>query len=135
MKEPQARPIHHRKRDSIEAHLTMVFAALAVSRRIEEPTGWSIRKIVKTARRYRTIDRALTRGRRLRGIPPLSADAEGKLTDQDDSAAGIEASAGLNAAHPAGPCDDGRRRLRRAHVDSFWTAPRWPQSGLTQDQH
>jgi hypothetical protein len=51
----QARPIYHRKRESIEAHLTIVFAALAVSRWIERRTGWSIRKFVKTARRYRTI--------------------------------------------------------------------------------
>jgi hypothetical protein len=52
----QARPIYHRKRDSIEAHLTIVFAALAVSRWIEARTGWSTRKFVKTARRYRTIE-------------------------------------------------------------------------------
>jgi hypothetical protein len=52
----QARPIYHRKRDSIEAHLTIVFAALAVTRWIEARTGWSIRKFVKTARRYRTIE-------------------------------------------------------------------------------
>jgi hypothetical protein len=51
----QARPIYHRTRDSIEAHLTIVFAALAVSRWIETATGWSIRRFVKTARRYRTI--------------------------------------------------------------------------------
>jgi transposase len=51
----QARPIYHRKRDSIEAHLTVVFAALAVSRWIEHRTGWSIRKFVRTARRYREI--------------------------------------------------------------------------------
>jgi hypothetical protein len=51
----QARPIYHRKRDSIEAHLTIVLAALAVSRWIEHATGWSIRKFVKTARRYRII--------------------------------------------------------------------------------
>jgi Transposase DDE domain len=50
-----ARPIYHHKRDSIEAHLTIVFAALAVSRWIEDTTGWSIRKLVKTARRYRTV--------------------------------------------------------------------------------
>ena len=43
-------------RDSIEAHLTIVFAALAVSRWIEHQTGWSIGKFVKTARRYRTIE-------------------------------------------------------------------------------
>ena len=51
----QARPVYHRKRDSIEAHLTVVFAAMAVSRWIEHATGWSIRRFVKTARRYRTI--------------------------------------------------------------------------------
>ena len=51
----QARPIFHHKRESIEAHLTVVFAALAVSRWIEAHTGWSIKKFVKTARRYRTV--------------------------------------------------------------------------------
>jgi transposase len=51
----RARPIYHRKRDSIEAHLTIVFAALAVTRFIEGRTGWSIRKFVRTARRYRTV--------------------------------------------------------------------------------
>src|SRR6516165_10654665 len=52
----QARPIYHHKRDPIEAHLTIVFAALAVSRWIEHQTGWSIRRFVRTARRYRTIE-------------------------------------------------------------------------------
>ena len=50
-----ARPIYHHRRDPIEAHLTIVFAALAISRFIEDRTGWSIRKFVRTARRYRTI--------------------------------------------------------------------------------
>jgi hypothetical protein len=52
----QARPIYHHQRDSIDAHLTVVFAALAVSRWIEDHTGWSIKKFVRTARRYRTIE-------------------------------------------------------------------------------
>src|SRR3954452_118123 len=52
----QARPIYHHQRDSIDAHLTIVFAALAVSRWIEDSTGWSIKKFVRTARRYRTIE-------------------------------------------------------------------------------
>ena len=52
----QARPVYHRTRDSIEAHLTIVLAALAVSRWIEAATSWSIRKFVKTTRRYRTIE-------------------------------------------------------------------------------
>jgi len=48
----KARPIYHRKRESIDAHLS---AALAVTRFIEARTGWSIKKFVRTARRYRTI--------------------------------------------------------------------------------
>lgn len=43
----KARPIFHRKRDSIEAHLTIVFASLAIGRRIEAKTGVSIKKLVK----------------------------------------------------------------------------------------
>ena len=50
-----ARPIYHHKRASIQAHLTIVFAALAVSRLLEERTGYSIRKFVRTVRRYRTV--------------------------------------------------------------------------------
>ena len=47
----QARPVYHHKRESIEAHLTIVFAALAVSHWIEHQTGWSIKIFVRTARR------------------------------------------------------------------------------------
>jgi transposase len=50
-----ARPIYHHKRESIDAHLSVVFTALAITRLIEEATGWSIRKFVRTARRYRTV--------------------------------------------------------------------------------
>jgi Transposase DDE domain len=50
-----ARPIYHHKRESIDAHLTIVFAALAVSHLIEKRTGWSIKKFVRTTRRYRTV--------------------------------------------------------------------------------
>jgi hypothetical protein len=52
----QARPIYHHKRESIAAHLAIVFAALAVSHWIETTTGWSIKKFVRTVRRYRTIE-------------------------------------------------------------------------------
>jgi hypothetical protein len=49
----QARPgrltIYHHRRESIEAHLSIVFAAVVVSRPIEARTGWSIRKFVRTA--------------------------------------------------------------------------------------
>ena len=50
----KARPIFHRKRDPIEAHLTVVFAALAIGRRIECQTGLSIKQFVKLLRPYRS---------------------------------------------------------------------------------
>jgi Transposase DDE domain len=51
----RARPIYHHKRDSIEAHLTIVFAALAVSRWLERRTTWSVKKLITSLRRYHTI--------------------------------------------------------------------------------
>jgi transposase len=44
----RARPIYHHKPDSIEAHLSIVFAALAISQLIERSTGWSIARLVKS---------------------------------------------------------------------------------------
>ena len=68
----RARPIYHRKRDSIEAHLSVVFAALAVTRFIEDRAGWSIKNFVRTARRYRTVRSAPG----TRSSPPQPATRE-----------------------------------------------------------
>ena len=62
-----ARPVFHRLRDSIEAHLTIVFAALAVSREAQARTGLSINKIVKTLRPLRTA--TITVGDRQIAVP------------------------------------------------------------------
>jgi transposase len=43
----KARPIFHQKRDSIEAHLTICFGALAISMYIQEKTKISIKKFVQ----------------------------------------------------------------------------------------
>ena len=51
----RARPMFHHTRDAIEAHLTIVFAALAVARHLQEATGLSIRKIVQTLRPLQQI--------------------------------------------------------------------------------
>ena len=51
----QPRPIFHDERESIEAHLTVAFAALALTRHIEASTGWSIKKFVNNTRRYREV--------------------------------------------------------------------------------
>lgn len=50
----KARPVFHRKRDAIEAHLTIVFTGLAVSRRLEKLTGLSIKRIVNILRPIRS---------------------------------------------------------------------------------
>jgi len=75
----RARPIYHHKRDSIEAHLTIVLAALAVSRLIERSTEWSIARFVKTLRRYHTVtiragDQTVT------AADPLPSDAQLAIT-------------------------------------------------------
>jgi len=74
----QARPVYHHQRDSIEAHLTIVFAGLAVSRWIEARTGWSIRKFVRTARRYRTIE-IQAGGHAITAADPLPDELRGAL--------------------------------------------------------
>ena len=52
----RARPVYHRKRDSIEAHLTVVFAALAVTGSSRTGPAGRIKQFVRTARRYRTVE-------------------------------------------------------------------------------
>lgn len=50
----KARPIFHYKRDSIEAHLTIVLAALAIGKKIERRTGMSIKRFVNNLRPIRS---------------------------------------------------------------------------------
>jgi hypothetical protein len=42
----QARPIYHHWRDSIEAHLSIMVTAMAVSHYIEAQNGWRLKKFV-----------------------------------------------------------------------------------------
>jgi hypothetical protein len=74
-----ARPVFHRLRDSIEAHLTIVFAALAVSREAQARTALSINKIVKLLRPLRTATIAL--GPRQINIPPRIPDDAQRVLD------------------------------------------------------
>jgi Transposase DDE domain len=50
----QARPMFHRQRDAIDAHLTIVFTALAVAHAIQQRTGLAIGKVVKQLRPLRS---------------------------------------------------------------------------------
>ena len=80
-----ARPMFARTRDAIDAHLTIVFAALAVSRTVQNRTGLSIRRFLRTLRPLRsaTIE--------INGVintfaPAIEPDVEAVLTalDQPD---------------------------------------------------
>ena len=56
-----------------------MFAALAVGRLVEERTGWSIRRFVRTARRYRTVQ--IRAGQHiLTAEDPIPADLREALT-------------------------------------------------------
>lgn len=54
-----ARPMFHRTRDAIEAHLTIVFTALAVAREVQHRTGLSIRNVVRQLRPLRSATIAI----------------------------------------------------------------------------
>lgn len=73
-----ARPIFHRIRDSIEAHLSIVFAALAISRAAQAATGLSIKKILTTLRPLRSATITVS-GHQLTAQPRIPADAQDVL--------------------------------------------------------
>jgi Transposase DDE domain len=83
----RARPIYHHKRDSIEAHLTIVMAALAVSQWLERHTSWSIKKLVKALRRYRSIA-VQTGDHILHAGTPLDDDTRAAVRAIKNAAAG-----------------------------------------------
>ena len=61
-----ARPMFVRKRDAIEAHLTIVFTALAVARETQNRTGLAIRNVIRQLRAALGDDRGQ---RRRPGLP------------------------------------------------------------------
>lgn len=70
----QTRPVFHRKRDSIEAHLTIVFAALAVARYLQDRTGVTIKKLVQTLRPLKSVTITIA-GQQVTAKPRLNAHA------------------------------------------------------------
>jgi hypothetical protein len=71
----RARPMFHHQRDSIEAHLTVVFCALAVARHLQEITGISIKKLIQTLRPLRTVTIDVN-GHELTAAPTIHADTQ-----------------------------------------------------------
>lgn len=74
----RARPIFARTRDSIEAHLTIVFTALAVSREVQNRTGLSLRRVLRALRPLRSATVEIN-GTAMTLAPGLSPDEEALL--------------------------------------------------------
>lgn len=51
----RARPILHRERDAVEAHLTVVFTALAINRYLYAKSGISLKKLIQSLRPSRDV--------------------------------------------------------------------------------
>ncbi|MBK8470605.1 MAG: IS1634 family transposase [Actinomycetales bacterium] len=78
----KARPIFHHTRESIEAHLTIVFTALAVAHHLQNQTGMSIKKIVRTLRPLQQITLTIA-GHEHTAADPLTDPAREILTATD----------------------------------------------------
>ena len=71
----RTRPIFHRTRDAIEAHLTVVMASLAVARHLQDTTQTSIKKIIRTLKPIQTID-ILIAGHPYTATDPITPQAQ-----------------------------------------------------------
>ncbi|MDO4901741.1 hypothetical protein [Actinomyces sp.] len=74
----RARPIFHHQRDFIEAHLTMVMAALAVARYLQDATSMSIKRIIHTLKPIHTAQIHLA-GQTIIASHPLTPQAQTML--------------------------------------------------------
>jgi hypothetical protein len=75
----RARPMFHHTRDAIEAHLTIVFTALAVSREAQNRTGLAIRNLVRQIRPLRSATIAINGTQQ--ALPPAIPDDKQKILD------------------------------------------------------
>jgi hypothetical protein len=74
----RARPMFHHTREAIEAHLTIVFTALAVSREVQNRTGLAIRNVVRQLRPLRSATVAIN-GVQQTFPPAIPADKQALL--------------------------------------------------------
>ena len=70
----RARPVFHHQCDAIEAHLTVVMAALAVARHLQETTGISIKRIIRTLKPLQDVTINLN-GHKITAQPQITPTA------------------------------------------------------------
>ncbi len=68
-----ARPSFHHTREAIEAHLTIVFAALAIARDLQARSGQSLKKIITTLRPLRQVTITIN-GHQLDAQPTITTE-------------------------------------------------------------
>lgn len=79
----RARPIFHHTRDAIEAHLTIVFTALAINRYLYQATGLTLPTIVRALKPLQEITITLA-GHHITAQPQLTPQATMILTNLRD---------------------------------------------------
>ena len=75
----RARPIFHHTREATWAHLTVVMAALAVARYIQDATGISVKRVIRILKPLQDVTINLN-GHHLAAADPLTPEAEDILT-------------------------------------------------------
>jgi Transposase DDE domain len=74
-----ARPMFVRRRDAIEAHLTIVFTALAVAREAQDRTGLAIRNVLRQLRPLRSATIAVNGA--VQAFPPAIGPEQQEILD------------------------------------------------------
>ena len=70
----RARPVFHHTRDAIEAHLTVVMASPAIARHLQDTTGISIKRIIRTLKPLQDVTINLN-GRKITDQPQITPTA------------------------------------------------------------
>jgi len=74
-----ARPMFVRRRDAIEAHLTIVFTALAVAREVQDRTGLAVRNVIRQLRPLRSATIAVNGA--VQAFPPAIGPEQQEILD------------------------------------------------------
>ena len=127
----RARPIFHRQRDSIEAHPTIVFAALAVRDWLKRQIDWSIKKLVQpsaatAASRSARASTFSAPGDRWQETGLVFTTAFG--TAMDGPTSGVTFRRALHLVHGIDPEED--TRSGSANGSSAAGAERGPRAGI-----
>jgi len=71
----RARPVFHHQRDAIQAHLTIVMAALAIARHLQQATGISIKQLVRELKPLQEVTITIN-GHQITAQPTITPQAQ-----------------------------------------------------------